>query len=282
MSTRASFLGRIGLLAGFLVSCLGAQTAPRHAGADVRTLDLLSHPEASILAKTRKAFRQGDIVRIVGGNPDYVQRLLGIGGARLTHAQAPGSSSRKAQSPQNAAPPVYRVVAARATRTGALHEFLQLGKAADATAYEKWAEKEARLAQDQESGRLPTDPQPPAEAWTELQQITINTKDPENGNVFQNTVSVFRLNDISPKFDWYMVLTDPESQPNYNGCIPFGLASCGWWTHQRVFTMSTTPQALLFDHGPLNQITSSTAGFNIGGTLSATGPGVTAGYSETW
>ncbi len=46
--------------------------------------------------------------------------------------------------------------------------------------------------------------------------------------------------------------------------------------------MSTTPQALLFDHGPLNQITSSTAGFNIGATLSATGPGVTARYSETW
>lgn len=281
ISGRVRFLGRIGMLAGLLVSCLAAQTAPRHAGADVKTLDLLSHPEGRLLAGTREAFRQGDIVRTVGGTPEDLQRLLGIGGPSLTHTPVPGGSARNAESPQNAAPLVYRVVAARATRTGALHEFVQLGKAADATAYPKWAEKEARLEQDEQSGRLPTDPQPPAQAWTELQQITINEKD-ENGNIFQNTVSVFRLNDISPKFDWYMVLTDPESQPDYEGCTVFGFGSCGWWTHQRVLTMSTTPQAVLFDHGPLNQITSTTAGFTIGGTLSATGPGVTAGYSETW
>jgi len=107
-----------------------------------------------------------------------------------------------------------------------LHEFLQLGKIGDFTAYERWAEKEARLAQDEESGSLPTDPQPPAQAWTELQQTTMNQKDLD-GNVFQNTVSVFRLNDISPQFDWYMVLTDPESQPNYGGCTVFGFGSCG-------------------------------------------------------
>lgn len=278
---RTSFLSRIGVFTGLLVSCLTAGAAPRHAGANVRTLDLLSHPDARLLADTRRAFRQGDIVRIVGGRPEDLQRLLGIGGALLTRTRAQGGSPPDAEPVQVATPLVYQMVAARATRTGALHEFLQLGKTGNSTAYERWAEKEARLAQDEESGSLPTDPQPPAQAWTELQQITMNQKDLD-GNIFQNTVSVFRLNDISPQFDWYMVLTDPESQPNYGGCIVFGFGSCGWWTHQRVFTMSTTPQALLFDHGPLNQITSSTAGFNIGGTLSATGPGVTAGYSETW
>ena len=71
---------------------------------------------------------------------------------------------------------MYSVVAARATRTGALHEFVQLGETANLTAYEKWAEKEAHSAQDEESGSLPTDPQPPAKAWTELQQTTINSK----------------------------------------------------------------------------------------------------------
>ncbi len=282
------FLGRIGLLAGLLVPFLAAQTAARHAGADVATVDLLSRPEADVLANARRAFRQGDIVRMVGGKPEDMQRLLGIGGALLTRTRALGSSSRNAGPLQNAAPPVYQVVAARATRTGALHEFLQLGKTAtDASnpgnlvAYETWAEKERRLAQERQTGSLPSDPEPPAQAWTELQQTTVNQTD-DDGNIFQNTVSVFRLNDISPNFDWYMVLTDPQSQPNYQGCIVFGFGACGWWTHQRVFTMSTTPQAVLFDHGPLNKITSSTASFSIGGLINATGPGVSAGYSVSW
>jgi hypothetical protein len=38
------------------------QTPGRHAGEDVRTLDLLSHPESKDLANAREAFRQGDII----------------------------------------------------------------------------------------------------------------------------------------------------------------------------------------------------------------------------
>jgi hypothetical protein len=284
----ACFIGSIGMLAGVFVPLLGAQTAARHVGGDVRTLDLLSHPDANVLANARRAFRQGDIVRMAGGKPEDLQRLLGIGGALLTRNNALRTSSRNAGLLQNAAPLIYQVVAARATRTGALHEFLQLGKpaidASSATtlaAYEIWAENERSFSQQQESGSLPTDPQPPAQAWTELQQTTLNDSD-DSGNIFQNTVSVFRLNDISPQFDWYMVLTDPQSQPNYKGCIVFGFGACGWWTHQRVFTMSTTPQSVLFDHGPLNTITSTTASFSIGGLINSTGPGVNAGYSVSW
>jgi hypothetical protein len=180
---------------------------------------------------------------------------------------------------------VYQVVGARSTRTGALHEFQQLGTEAMAAsgrehlaAYEGWAEKERRLAQNEEIGSSPTDPEPPAQAWTELQQTTYRIAD-QPGNVFQNTVSIFRLNDISLNFDWYMVLTVPESQPNYLGCRG---GTCGWWTNQRVFTMSTNPQAVLFDHGPLNTITSDTASFSIGGLINSTGPGVNAGYSVSW
>jgi hypothetical protein len=265
--------GRLGILAGLFVPFLAAQTAARHAGNDVRTFDLLSQPESEVLANARKVFRQGDIVRIVDGKPSDLQRLLGIGGAVLRNARVP----------------VYQVVAARATRTGALHEFQQLGtEAMDASgvvkllsAYEAWAEKERRLAQKEETGALPGDPAPPAQAWTELQQTTFISKD-DSGNIFQNTVSIFRLNDISLQFDWYMVLTDPESQPNYQGCTVFGFGTCGWWTHQRVFTMSTNPQAVLFDHGPLNKITTETASFSIGGSITATGPGISAGYSISW
>jgi len=285
----ACCLGRIGMLAGILVASLVAQTPGRHAGEDVRTLDLLSHPESKDLANAREAFRQGDIIRIVGGTPEDLQRLLGIGGAILTrsHSRKPASNSLNALQNLNAPAPVYQVVAARATRTGALHEFHQLGTKAmaasgraDLARYERWAEKERRLAQNEETGSLVGDPEPPAQAWTELQQTTLSQKD-QYDNFFQNTLTVFRLNDISLEHDWYMVLTDPESQPSYQGCTPF-FGTCGWWTHQRVFTMSTNPQAVLFDHGPLNQITSENASFSIGGSISATGPGVTAGYSVSW
>jgi hypothetical protein len=281
----ACFLGRIAMIAGIVIPFLAAQTARRHAGDDVRTIDLPTHPDSMVLAAARKAFLQGDIVRIVGGRPEDLQRLLGIGGATIT----PGPPA-VAHNPFDiwkltARTPVYQIVAARATRTGALHEFQQLGMEAIAVrssvqlaVFATWAEKERRLAQKEETGSSPGDTEPRAQAWTELQQTTFNASD-GNANFFQNTVSIYRLNDTSLSFDWYMVLTDPESTPHYQGCNGF---DCGWWTDQRVFTMSTNPQAVLFDHGPLNKITTSTAGFTIGSMLNAVGLGVNATYSENW
>jgi hypothetical protein len=273
------------MLAGMVVPLLLAQTAGKHAGEDVRTIDLPTHPDSKVLADAREALRQGDIIRIVGGRPEDLQRLLGVGGATITRSQSRALASNPLKALHvNASAPVYQAVAARATRTGALHEFHQLGTKAmaasgrvDLARYERWAEKERRLAQNKETGSLVGDPEPPAQAWTELQQTTLNQTD-QDGNIFQNTISVFRLNDISLQYGWYMVLTDPQSQPNYKGCT----VGCGWWTAQRVFTISTTPQAVLFDHGPLNQITSENASFSIGGSIAATGPGVTAGYSVSW
>jgi hypothetical protein len=273
------------MLAGMVVPLLLAQTAGKHAGEDVRTIDLPTHPDSKVLADAREALRQGDIIRIVGGRPEDLQHLLGVGGATITRSQSRALASNPLKALHvNASAPVYQAVAARATRTGALHEFHQLGTKAmaasgrvDLARYERWAEKERRLAQNKETGSLVGDPEPPAQAWTELQQTTLNQTD-QDGNIFQNTISVFRLNDISLQYGWYMVLTDPQSQPNYKGCT----VGCGWWTAQRVFTISTTPQAVLFDHGPLNQITSENASFSIGGSIAATGPGVTAGYSVSW
>src|SRR6185312_10891706 len=198
ISRHASFLIGIGILAGSFVTLLAAQTTGRHAGADVRTIDLVSQPEAQVLASAKKAFLQGDIVRMVGGKPQDLQWLLGIGGAILTPSKTLENSSHNALPPRNVATRVYQIVAARATATGALHEFQQLGtQAIDAsdtdkfTAYEKWAAKEGQLAQDEACGSLPTTPQPPcSKPWTELQQTTFQSTDRYN-NVFQNTISVY-------------------------------------------------------------------------------------------
>jgi hypothetical protein len=82
------------MLAGILVPSLAAQTAGRHAGEDLKTLYLLSHPESNVLANAREAFRQGDIVRIVAGKPEDLQRLLGIGGAILTSSHSSKSAKQ--------------------------------------------------------------------------------------------------------------------------------------------------------------------------------------------
>lgn len=63
------------------------------AGADVKTLDLAVHPAAMDLANARASFRRGDIVRIIGGTQQDLQRLLGIGGAILKQSKAHGKGS---------------------------------------------------------------------------------------------------------------------------------------------------------------------------------------------
>ncbi len=285
---QTSFVTRVGIFFGVFASFVAAQTMARHTGENVQVIDLSTQPETDVLAKARTAFRQGDIVRIPGGNPEDLQRLLGVGGASLTLSETLGGAPGNSLLPKINITPVYEIVAARATKPGALHEFVQMRNQTrdtsgnpDLARYEAWAEKERQLAQEEESGLGSTIPTPPAQAWTELQQTTVTRTD-EKGNVFQNTISIYRLNDISPNYDWYMILTDPESQPNYKGCIVFGFGTCGWWTHKRVFTMSTTPQSVLFDHGPLNTITSTTASFSIGGEINAVGPSVDPGYSVSW
>ena len=270
MTTKQALLLVSVLMLAGPVSFGAAQTPQRHAGADVGTVDLDLHPASDALANAKEAFRRGDIVRIVGGTPTDLQRHLGVVGA---------SFSARVDS--------YEIVAARVTKRGALHEFVQwraAGPAAtsshDLRAYASWVEKERRLAFQEENGILLGTPSPPAQAWTQLQQVTYSTTSSQS-NVLQNTVSVYRLNDISANGDWYMVLTNPQSQPNFQGCVVF-FGPCGWWTGQRWFTMTTIPPAILFDHGPNNAITTSNASFTIGGTLNATGPGITAGYTSSW
>src|SRR6185437_6045303 len=200
----ACFLGRIAMIAGIVVPLLAAQTAGRHAGDDVRTIDLPTHPDSKVLADAREGFQEGDIIRILGGRPEDLQRLLGIGGATVTYSQSRALRNNPLNALHlNGSAPVYHLVAARATRTGALHEFQRLGPEgiaasdnADLATYDRWAEKERRLSQEEETGSAIGDPEPPPiGAWTELQQTTLSQTD-QYGNVFQNTLSVYRLNDI--------------------------------------------------------------------------------------
>jgi hypothetical protein len=97
------------LLAGG-IPIAAEQTKERHPGATVNTVDLELRPEAQVLANAKKEFRQGNIVRIVGGKPEDLQRLLGIAGASITPSKPRGNAS----STLSESAVVYQLVAARA------------------------------------------------------------------------------------------------------------------------------------------------------------------------
>ena len=244
---------------------------------EMKILELSATPSPAELAQARRAYKQGAIIHISSGAPQDLQRLLAIGGMTVTRKHAETS----VETPVDDS---HQMEAVRMTAGGALHQFLYLADssapAAGDAAFAAWAERESQTA----SGFSPAvgDPQPPAQAWTEVQQTTVAGDDNEK-NHYQTTVSVFRLNDISSAGDWYMVLSDPEIQPNFHatdcGTI---FNSCGWYTSRRIVTMTTSPAFLLFDHGPNTPITTETAGFTIGGSLSQTGPGVTATFTRSW
>jgi hypothetical protein len=244
---------------------------------------LSAHPTPAQLAAARGAFHAGHIVEMLDGTADDVNALLGLGVGRVQgRDRAPGAPGASAGA--------LKVVAVRAASSGSLHQFhgFASGSAADAgtpqrdTVWQRplkaWVAREQRRA----LGVADDVPPPPADAWTPLQEVTYQQSDIGN-NVFQNTISVYRLNEDNTAFDWYMVLQDPTSQPNFSTMhCNFFLPECGWWTSSRTFTITTGPSFLLFDHGPTQQITSSTAGFNIGGSLVGPNPGVSVAYSTSW
>ena len=62
-------------------------------------------------------------MRLVGGQPEDLQRLLGVAASRLDLAKLNGKAAADEPAIE------YQVVAARATKSRALDEFIQIGAA---------------------------------------------------------------------------------------------------------------------------------------------------------
>jgi hypothetical protein len=187
-------------------------------GPDIQVVDLSAHPSGSELASARDAYRKGHIIRIVGGAPQDLQRLLGIGAATVTGkntlselprngrgiARTLGTSSLQVQ-----------VVAARVDEAGVLHQYQGLsaqGPAAGGnleTGFNDWVDHVR-------SATLGDFPAPPQGAWTPLQSVTYSYSDGYSNSI-QHTVKVFRLNvmasdSTNPPPDQYLVVEQPQSQ----------------------------------------------------------------------
>jgi hypothetical protein len=246
---------------------------------------LPAHPTPAQLAAARNAFRAGHIVEMLDGTADDLNALLGLGAGTVQGDEQPPGTSTHSQAR-------LKVIGVHATPNGSVRQFhgLASGSAATGGRPQKdtvWQTPlKAWIAREQQRAGAPGDglPQPSADAWTQLQELTFQQSDAQ-GNILQNTISVYRLNDIDTTHDWYMVLQDPTSEPNFSTTgstqCSFVNPTCGWWTGSRNFTIQTNPSFVLFDHGPTQQITTSTGGFTIGAGLEGAAPDVGVSYTTT-
>jgi len=124
------------------------------------------------------------------------------------------------------------------------------------------------------------DPEPPAQAWTLLYQTTIHAYGDEGSE--QDTVELYRLNDINPESDYYMVYTSAQAFPDWHGECN-GFDQCDAHTISRHFEHDAPiPGISLVDHSPTGTVGNGTVSFQIGASLSASGPGGSVSFSESW
>jgi Galactose oxidase, central domain len=128
-------------------------------------------------------------------------------------------------------------------------------------------------------------PEPYIADWTALGQISIDYAD--DYLTFENRFRLLRLNDLDATSDWYMMVRDPLSAPNYQGCtVPFG--SCGWYTNARDFQISLDRSLLsdsrfkLYEWSPAQEIKSGTGELSLGISLESVVPKPGVGYTFSW
>lgn len=260
---------------------------------DIQVVDLAPDASGDSLTVARQKFQQGQIVRVVGGTREGVERLL-----QLTLSESSAKTKNLASqvsagnSDQVKQPPQPAAIAVRLTAKGALHEYLAFNATSNPTdpsadsRFWQWVDGEREKAkQDQDpdlqSSQLGDAPQVPSQAWTQINQITNSTRNDDG--ISQITLSIYRLIEFDSGGDWYMVLLDPTAGPNGQCGSNGGGAVCLHATLNRSFTLSATgADLLLVDHGPTATITTSNAELNLGFSLSPAGPSGSIGFKQTW
>lgn len=256
------------------------EAAPaRVTGNEIRVVDLPVNASSDELQQAKEAFKQGHIIRIVGGSPADLQRSIGVKAYDVNDKNA-RQSKIGPRTMERA--PLPQVTAVRLGKDGDLHQFTsEIDSNAKEPPKLEW-EKEFHKWQLKESNAALGDtPGPPAQAWTYVLNLT-RVLSGDWGSA-QYVMQVFRLNGTDTSADYYMVLTDPQIAPNFkvpgSNCASAFLTDCGYYTSSRLITMSTDPAAVLFEHGPNTPITTSSGYWSIGGGLPA---GVNAGWAQNW
>ena len=265
--------GHLGIRNALSVVVLASYFACITAAAGQRSLeviDLSSTSAADEVSKARAAFAKGGaIIVMTDRSPDELKRTFGsyipsskaITPTSNTPATADSSASKSG-------PLTLHGVAAYVDTSGVAHSVQALAPANDSDpARQGWRKHLNDWIQAQQTKALTGvgDPTPPEKAWTLLSETTVQGSS-NNLNFEQNTISIYRLNDITTAADYYMVFTEPEVKPNWTGNCN-GFDECDWHTMSRSFTHAASPSTALIDHGPTGTVGDGSAGFSIGGDL---------------
>ncbi len=234
----------------------------------IQAVAISSSPSPAELKQARIAYRQGEIIEVDGGGIDRINGLFGINVPRLTPVEGSAATPGKLQA-----------IAFRAAPNGALHSFQYYASALASSVSPTRAALSDWETREVEDGNQLFGAGPPSDAWTELQTYTSSGED-KHDNSASATYSIYRLNTNNTANDYYLYVQQPQEHPDFHATGCHYLEDCGWYTYTRSLLIGGIGN--LWEYKPTGTITSSTAGFSIGGGLSGDTPTGDASYSESW
>src|SRR5215472_3972055 len=180
----------------------------RVAGNQIQVIDLPLNASSDEILEAKKSYKQGHIIRLVGGSPADVRKLIGSGTFDVYKPTSRGDG-RQTRQPNVTS----QVTAVRLGDNGDLHQFVStISSDAKESATRNW-EKSFANWRDDETGTALGDPSPPADSWTPVLSLTtVFTGSGQTGDDWgssQTVLRAFRLNGTDTSADYYMVLTDP-------------------------------------------------------------------------
>lgn len=246
----------------------------RASGQAIKVIDLSKTAEVTEIEAATQAFREGHIIRIVGGSAADLRRMIAPGAVDTEVAPINKLARSSHVTP--------RVVAVRLGTRGELVQFIGREFSNEASdgleswrqSFENWRKKEAGEAAAEKD---PSD----GGSWTRL--LTIVSADHGEWGDTQVTLRVYRGNESERDWDYYMVLTDPEIKPKFTaqGCASLFFKACGWYTAKREINYSITrpEKSFVLQHGPNNPITTDSGVWTIGGSINGL---VNGAFTQSW
>lgn len=257
-----------------------APTCSAPSGSQVRlSAQDLASPTPLLICQARLALQGHAVVAAVGGKAGMTQlgRVLGVQLPEPSATLSPRSSVpsnvttvfQGVHFGLNGVTNVYQGQAAAGGESQAAVQFNQW-IAGQTAAHASAPMTSSALAAGAPSGA----------AWTQLNSAVSAYTDYQGTSV-HFAMTDYRLNDINSGTDWYLFATQLQTAPNYQGCSYSTV--CGPYTIWRNVRIPAPAPLALADYGPQGTVTSSTAGYTVGGGLGTdVGAGVSASYSQTW
>jgi len=267
-----------------LIGFLLLPVSPLTAQDSLPVIELSPSPAPQDLSAAKQALQNGQIVMMQGGDVVDFDGLLAVD---LESRLQPGIEPFDVTSTG-----VLQLMAARLASNGSLHSYecytppgyQDAGDNAGlncSAAFQGWVDQE-----EEDAAGTTAFPEPLAADWTDLGHPDKDYFD-NNGNKLGDYVRLYRLNDNNLQNDWYLLIRDPLSVPNYWKTCGFIVTTCGFFTEKRDFQISINAYVSnsgfsVFDWSPRNGIYLSSAQLSIGGSLGNVAPAPGVGYTIGW